>query len=227
MATGGRRRRGAPRRGNPAGGQPPRRATPGGEGRRREPHQRRLVHDPDRPVRCGHPGRFAAVRWRRAEDLLHLNEWGLGGRGFGTFVTWFLLGGDLYTAYTFIAVPALVYGDRRGRLLRGVLHDHGLPDRVRVPAPAVVGRAPGARLRHPGRLRPRPVRLARAGAGRGPHRHPGHDALHRPAAGRHPGGADRDGRRREHRVRQGPAADHRVRRAGRLHLRLRACAPRR
>ena len=53
---------------------------------------------------------FAAARWRRAEDVLHLNEWGLGGRGFGTFVTWFLLGGDLYTAYTFIAVPALVYG---------------------------------------------------------------------------------------------------------------------
>jgi solute:Na+ symporter, SSS family len=53
---------------------------------------------------------FAAARWRRAEDILHLNEWGLGGRGFGTFVTWFLLGGDLYTAYTFIAVPALVFG---------------------------------------------------------------------------------------------------------------------
>jgi solute:Na+ symporter, SSS family len=53
---------------------------------------------------------FAATRWRRAEDMLHLNEWGLGGRGFGTFVTWFLLGGDLYTAYTFIAVPALVFG---------------------------------------------------------------------------------------------------------------------
>src|SRR5437763_7982430 len=53
---------------------------------------------------------FAAARWRRAEDLLHLNEWGLGGRGFGTLVTWFLLGGDLYTAYTFIAVPALVFG---------------------------------------------------------------------------------------------------------------------
>src|ERR1700747_29283 len=53
---------------------------------------------------------FAAARWRRAEDTLHLNEWGLGGRGFGTFVTWFLLGGDLYTAYTFIAVPALVFG---------------------------------------------------------------------------------------------------------------------
>ena len=53
---------------------------------------------------------FAATRWRRAEDMLHLNEWGLGGRGFGSFVTWFLLGGDVYTAYTFIAVPALVFG---------------------------------------------------------------------------------------------------------------------
>jgi SSS family solute:Na+ symporter len=52
---------------------------------------------------------FAAARWRRAESMLHLDEWGLGGRGFGTFVSWFLLGGDLYTAYTFIAVPALVY----------------------------------------------------------------------------------------------------------------------
>jgi solute:Na+ symporter, SSS family len=52
---------------------------------------------------------FGAVRWRRAESLMNLNEWGLGGRGFGSFVTWFLLGGDLFTAYTFIAVPALVY----------------------------------------------------------------------------------------------------------------------
>jgi len=53
---------------------------------------------------------FAAARWRRAEDMLHLNEWGLGGRGFGTFIAWFLLGGDLYTAYTFIAVPAAMFG---------------------------------------------------------------------------------------------------------------------
>ena len=52
---------------------------------------------------------FAAARWRPAEDPMQLNEWGLGGRGFGTFVSWFLLGGDIYTAYTFIAVPALVY----------------------------------------------------------------------------------------------------------------------
>jgi solute:Na+ symporter, SSS family len=52
---------------------------------------------------------LAAAKWRPAEDPRHLNEWGLGGRGFGTFISWFLLGGDLYTAYTFIAVPALVY----------------------------------------------------------------------------------------------------------------------
>jgi solute:Na+ symporter, SSS family len=53
---------------------------------------------------------FAAARWRRAESMMHLNEWGLGGRSFGTFIAWFLLGGDLYTAYTFIAVPAAVFG---------------------------------------------------------------------------------------------------------------------
>ncbi|WP_405019164.1 sodium:solute symporter [Kitasatospora sp. NBC_00070] len=53
---------------------------------------------------------FLASRWRRADNAQHLDEWGLGGRSFGTWVTWFLLGGDLYTAYTFVAVPALVYG---------------------------------------------------------------------------------------------------------------------
>src|SRR4030088_2627306 len=52
---------------------------------------------------------FAAARWRRGDlDLLH--EWGLGGRRFGTVITWFLVGGDVYTAYTFIAVPALAFG---------------------------------------------------------------------------------------------------------------------
>jgi SSS family solute:Na+ symporter len=52
---------------------------------------------------------FAAARWRRAQSMASLDEWGLGGRGFGTFITWFLLGGDLYTAYTFIAVPAAMF----------------------------------------------------------------------------------------------------------------------
>src|SRR5213595_2694401 len=52
---------------------------------------------------------FVAARWRRAPSLASLDEWGLGGRGFGTWVTWFLLGGDLYTAYTFVAVPAAMW----------------------------------------------------------------------------------------------------------------------
>jgi SSS family solute:Na+ symporter len=54
---------------------------------------------------------FWASRWQRgdAHKGLHLDEWGLGGRKFGAWITWFLIGGDFYTAYTVIAVPALVY----------------------------------------------------------------------------------------------------------------------
>src|SRR5258705_3412325 len=52
---------------------------------------------------------FAAAHWRKG-DLDQLHEWGLGGRRFGTVITWFLVGGDVYTAYTFIAVPALAFG---------------------------------------------------------------------------------------------------------------------
>jgi SSS family solute:Na+ symporter len=52
---------------------------------------------------------FVAARWRRPKTLAHIDEWGLGGRQFGTWITWFLIGGDFYTAYTVIAVPALVY----------------------------------------------------------------------------------------------------------------------
>jgi len=52
---------------------------------------------------------FVAAGWGKA-NLQHFDEWALGGRRFGTLVSWFLLGGDLYTAYTFVAVPALIYG---------------------------------------------------------------------------------------------------------------------
>ncbi len=52
---------------------------------------------------------FIAASWRRG-DLNQIHEWGLAGGRFGTLVTWFLLGGDLYTAYTFVAVPALAFG---------------------------------------------------------------------------------------------------------------------
>jgi len=54
---------------------------------------------------------FLASGWQTggAKKEAHLDEWGLGGRNFGTWITWFLVGGDFYTAYTVIAVPALVY----------------------------------------------------------------------------------------------------------------------
>ncbi len=54
---------------------------------------------------------FWAARWRRPlAGMASLEEWGLAGRSFGTWITWFLIGGDLYTAYTVIAVPAALYG---------------------------------------------------------------------------------------------------------------------
>ena len=39
-----------------------------------------------------------------------LEQWALDGRRYGTLRTWFLLGGGIFTAYTFVAVPALTYG---------------------------------------------------------------------------------------------------------------------
>ncbi len=141
---------------------------------------------------------FAAARWRRA-DLDSLDEWGLGGRGFGTFIAWFLIGGDLYTAYTFIAVPATLYaGSAVGFFavpytivvypliflflprLWSVSHRHGYV----TPADFVEGRYGSRTL----------------GPGRGPDRHPGHGALHRAPARRHPVGAGGG------RLRRAPAA---------------------
>ena len=51
---------------------------------------------------------FRAARWRQG-DLNRLQEWGLAGRRFGTLVTWCLLGGDIYTAYTLIALPGFIF----------------------------------------------------------------------------------------------------------------------
>ena len=103
---------------------------------------------------------------------------------------------------------------RRDRLLRRALHDRRLPDRLPRADPALVGLA-RARLRHAGRLRPRPARLVDAGAARRDHRHRRDHALHRAAARRHRGRAQGDGRHR-------PPADHRrVRDPRGLHLQLR------
>jgi SSS family solute:Na+ symporter len=52
---------------------------------------------------------FMASRWRRASHD-SLEEWALAGRGFRSWTSWFVVGGDLYTAYTYVAVPALLFG---------------------------------------------------------------------------------------------------------------------
>lgn len=51
---------------------------------------------------------FMSARFRRG-DGTKLNEWSLAGRKLGAYLAWFLVGGDLYTAYTFIAVPSAEY----------------------------------------------------------------------------------------------------------------------
>src|SRR3712207_9345948 len=62
---------------------------------------------------------FAAARWRRPDNIHTLEEWGLGGRAFGNWVTFFLLSGDVYTAYTFVAVPPPVDGGGAAGLFPG------------------------------------------------------------------------------------------------------------
>jgi len=51
---------------------------------------------------------FYGSKWRKG-DLSKLDEWALGGRRLGWLLVWFLLGADLFTAYTFIAVPSAFY----------------------------------------------------------------------------------------------------------------------
>jgi SSS family solute:Na+ symporter len=58
---------------------------------------------------------LVAGRWRPLEAGEvppggELVDWALAGRRYGSWPTWFLLGGSIFTAYTFVAVPALVYG---------------------------------------------------------------------------------------------------------------------
>lgn len=52
---------------------------------------------------------FCARWFRRSDSLPDMEGWALADRRFGSVVTWFLLGGSIFTAYTFAAVPGLVY----------------------------------------------------------------------------------------------------------------------
>jgi solute:Na+ symporter, SSS family len=53
---------------------------------------------------------FYAVRWNGRHPQDNLDEWGLGGRRFGFWVSWFLNSGEIFTAYTFVALPTLMFG---------------------------------------------------------------------------------------------------------------------
>jgi SSS family solute:Na+ symporter len=53
---------------------------------------------------------FSARWFHRRDALPDIEGWALADRRFGTVVTWFLLGGSIFTAYTFAAVPGLAYG---------------------------------------------------------------------------------------------------------------------
>jgi hypothetical protein len=60
---------------------------------------------------------FYGSRWRRG-DLSQLHEWALAGRRLGIWLVFFLVGADLYTAYTFVAVPSGVFAKGSLLLLR-------------------------------------------------------------------------------------------------------------
>lgn len=156
---------------------------------------------------------FLAARWRRAGALNSLDQWGLGGRGFGGFVSWFLLGGDLYTACTAAVVggsPARVRHPGRFR-----------PGALRLPRAGVGGRLyrdPGADALHRAAVGRYSIRAAGDGGrswpdrpGQGPPAHhrirnPGGLYLHLRVAGARP-----------HRVRQRCAGLRRGDRGRHLH----------
>ena len=62
---------------------------------------------------------FYGARWRKG-DLSKLHEWALAGRRLGAFLAWFLIGADVYTAYTFVAVPS-------GMFASGALYFFAVP----------------------------------------------------------------------------------------------------
>ncbi len=62
---------------------------------------------------------FYGKYWRRG-DLNHVHEWSLAGRKLGTTLVFFLIGADLYTAYSFVAIPSGVFA-------KGALYFFAIP----------------------------------------------------------------------------------------------------
>jgi SSS family solute:Na+ symporter len=51
---------------------------------------------------------FYGKYWRRS-NLNDTHEWSLAGRKLGTTLVFFLIGADIYTAYSFVAIPSGVF----------------------------------------------------------------------------------------------------------------------
>ncbi|OLC35648.1 MAG: sodium:solute symporter, partial [Thaumarchaeota archaeon 13_1_40CM_4_38_7] len=51
---------------------------------------------------------FYGKYWRRG-NLNHIHEWSLAGRKLGTTLVFFLIGADIYTAYSFVAIPSGIF----------------------------------------------------------------------------------------------------------------------
>ncbi len=128
-----------------------------------------------------------ASRWRRPKTLDTLEEWGVGGRAFGNWVTWFLIGGASYTAYTFIAIPAYAWG-------YGAIGFYAVPFAlITTPLVYLVSTRFWSVAHAHGFVTSAEFTRARFGSrplalDRGDHRHRGDDALHRGAADRARGG---------------------------------------
>jgi SSS family solute:Na+ symporter len=62
---------------------------------------------------------FYGKYWRRG-DQNNVHEWSLAGRKLGTTMVFFLIGADLYTAYSFVAIPSGVF-------VKGALYFFAIP----------------------------------------------------------------------------------------------------
>lgn len=53
---------------------------------------------------------FLGIRARRGQDM-DLEQWTVGGRGFGTLFVFLLLAGEIYTTFTFLGGSGWAYGE--------------------------------------------------------------------------------------------------------------------
>ena len=140
---------------------------------------------------------FLAARWRRGDDLDHLDEWGLGGRSFGSLDHLVPASAVTSTPRTRSSpCPRCCSAPARSGFFAVPYTVHRLPAGVPAGAAAVVGLAPCTASSRPADFVRGRFGSPDAGAARRDHRHRRDDALHRAAARRHRGGAPHDGPQR-------------------------------